>query len=273
MLKNIVVLCITIVSAKAQRPYDEPWHKRWFPHGPGEQDVNQVISDNKNLYDAHHGIAMGVVDSSCDDAKINLQVDWFNNPENYTCFDNKSLYLPQATVHPIHSVEHIPPEYNAPHKCMNESIEYEEIIPTFGAHRPLWAVYGEYTFLPKQRWLHNLEHGGLVMLYHPCANKNEVNLLRKIVTTCLYRHVITPYNLITSSRPLALVTWGHRLEMSKVAPNVVVNFIKKYALKGPEKTYRNGQYDLMLKENAHVVSDMDDHTLCPKYQGDAIEMK
>ena len=26
-----------------------------------------------------------------------------------------------------------------------------------GSHRPAWARYGEYKFLPKQRWLHNLE--------------------------------------------------------------------------------------------------------------------
>lgn len=69
-----------------------------------------------------------------------------------------------------------------------------------GTHRPLWAIYGEYKFLPKQRWVHNLEHGAVVMLYHPCANKYEVNLLKKIVRSCLYKHVITPYNLLTPDR-------------------------------------------------------------------------
>lgn len=69
-----------------------------------------------------------------------------------------------------------------------------------GTHRPLWAAYGEYTFLPIQRWIHNLEHGAVVMLYHPCANKNEVQYLKKVVKLCLYRHIITPYNLLSSER-------------------------------------------------------------------------
>lgn len=37
-----------------------------------------------------------------------------------------------------------------------------------GPHRPLWPVYGEYVYLPPQRWLHALEvnitllHGNVV---------------------------------------------------------------------------------------------------------------
>lgn len=31
------------------------------------------------------------------------------------------------------------------------------IFKNSGSHRPAWAKYGEYKFLPKQRWLHNLE--------------------------------------------------------------------------------------------------------------------
>ncbi|KAJ8947625.1 hypothetical protein NQ318_002637 [Aromia moschata] len=102
------------------------------------------------------------------------------------------------------------------------------------------------------------------MLYHPCANKNEVNALKKLIKGCLYRHVITPYNFLSPERPLALVTWGHRLEMSKVAPELVVEFVRRHALKGPEQTYRDGQYTLELKEQAEVVSSIDDANLCPK---------
>ncbi|KAL1498121.1 hypothetical protein ABEB36_008974 [Hypothenemus hampei] len=270
MLKNIVVLCITIVSAKgAVQPYnDSHWRRRWFPHSPGDVDANQIVTDNRDLHDAHHGIAMGIVDSSCDDGKINLTIDWNNSPDNYTCLENKTLYLPKFDTASSYSQEHIPQEYSAPHKCMNESIEYEEVLPTFGTHRPLWAVYGEYTFLPRQRWLHNLEHGAVALLYHPCANLNKVNLLKRIVKNCLYRHVITPYNLLTPQRPIALVTWGHRLEMSNVDPKEVLKFIKLHALNGPEKTHRDGQYDLMLKEKAQIVSDSDDTNVCPGFSGD-----
>lgn len=43
------------------------------------------------------------------------------------------------------------------HYCMSRTIEYDELIPTFGNHRPLWPIYGEYRYLPVQRWLHSLE--------------------------------------------------------------------------------------------------------------------
>ena len=40
---------------------------------------------------------------------------------------------------------------------MNKSISYNTTLPTFGDHRPLWPIFGEYFFLPPQRLLHNLE--------------------------------------------------------------------------------------------------------------------
>lgn len=43
------------------------------------------------------------------------------------------------------------------HYCMTQRLDYDEWIPTFGDHRPLWPVYGEYRYLPVQRWLHSLE--------------------------------------------------------------------------------------------------------------------
>jgi hypothetical protein len=53
--------------------------------------------------------------------------------------------------------------------------------------------------------------------------------------------------------------------MSKVAPEIVLNFIRKNALKGPEQTPKDGQYDLLLEKHAEVVSDVGDHELCKLY--------
>jgi len=102
-----------------------------------------------------------------------------------------------------------------------------------GSHRPAWARYGEYKFLPKQRWLHNLEvciipvttsynliilciellnnimhnvfififqHGSVVMLYHPCAHPVLVQRMRAVLKSCLFRHIISPYNLVPEDR-------------------------------------------------------------------------
>jgi hypothetical protein len=40
---------------------------------------------------------------------------------------------------------------------MDKPITYNVSLPTFGDHRPMWPVFGEYLFLPPQRWLHNVE--------------------------------------------------------------------------------------------------------------------
>ena len=57
------------------------------------------------------------------------------------------------------------------HACMNTKITYEDTPPRAGNHRPLWPAFGEYRFLPEPRWVHALEHGAAVFLYHPCADK------------------------------------------------------------------------------------------------------
>ncbi|VDL87470.1 unnamed protein product [Nippostrongylus brasiliensis] len=169
-------------------------------------------------------------------------------------------------------------------------------IQTFasrGNHRPNWARYGEYLYLPEQRWLHNLEHGAVILLYHPCANEEELAKLRQIVTKCIYRHIITPYNKLSEKRarlkidcpdteninffeklssekqcdfqPLALVTWGSKLEMNYVDVDASVAFIKSHARIAPEDLSKDGIYDQFLIHEAVVVSDQNDSKLCSPY--------
>lgn len=65
------------------------------------------------------------------------------------------------------------------------------------------------------------------MLYHPCAHPFMVNRLRKLVTNCIRKHVITrDTTRLTPERPLALVTWGCRMVMNRVENAKVVSFIK-----------------------------------------------
>lgn len=266
-------LCMTLLFASCSLslafPSDvvnnEDWHGKWFPGAPDKPDTNPVVNENQMhmLHDANHGIKMGVSSPLCDDGKTNLTLDWDGSPEAYTCYTSKRDYWPNPSINPISSCVHIPKNYWAIHRCMNTTIEYDDPIPTFGTHRPLWAEFGEYKYLPKQRWLHNLEHGSVVMLYHPCADPQEVLKLKSVVRKCLYRHVITPYNLLEPQRPLALLTWGCHITMSMVDEDILTSFIKTHALKGPETISRNGQYKEELLTPALFVSDQEDSQLCP----------
>lgn len=91
-------------------------------------------------------------------------------------------------------------------------VDYPDIPPVGGSHHPCWAdyrVYDSTDALPAERWVHNLEHGGVVFLYHcPEACPEEVTDLTALQET-LPRTILTPY---TAMEPgFAVVSWEHRL--------------------------------------------------------------
>ena len=92
----------------------------------------------------------------CDDGKQLLAVDWDGSPKNYTCNKPKKL-LPVISVKHIEECEYVPESHAPQHFCMDKKVNYQHILPTHEGHRPVWPVYGEYVFLPPQRWLHSVE--------------------------------------------------------------------------------------------------------------------
>ncbi|KHJ82813.1 hypothetical protein OESDEN_17492, partial [Oesophagostomum dentatum] len=137
------------------------------------------------------GPMMGV-QNQCDDGKTNLAADW--NPSDFSVFTCMGDPYPvRQDLEPIindlkgRNASFDPKKDVVYHKCMSEKIEYYDSPPLRGDHRPNWARYGEYLYVPEQRWLHNLEHGSIILLYHPCADRDELEKLRHIVTNCLYR--------------------------------------------------------------------------------------
>ncbi|XP_006621423.1 uncharacterized protein LOC102680815 [Apis dorsata] len=241
----------------------EDWPGRWMPDRPNDPTPPPKIFPkiSQTTVQSLHGIPMGYSSQNCDDAKSNLTMDWDGNPIVHTCYDKR--IVPNRSTTAIMYCVLMPKYYVAMHKCMYEKIEYDEVVPVYGTHRPLWPVYGEYKFLPKQRWLHSLEHGAIVALYHPCANPMQVRRLKSLLAGCLRRHVISPYNLLDESHPLVLISWGCRLSMSYVNPELVIEFIREHARRGPEEISKDGDFVEGLLHRAEIVSDIDDTILCP----------
>ncbi|XP_050025741.1 uncharacterized protein [Dermacentor andersoni] len=215
-----------------------------------------------------HGAKMGVLNPGCDNAQYHLDVDYGGSPKEYTCTMKDFLWYKtvRGWYHSIYKCNKVRKGYRPYHYCMNKRITYSDAVPTHEGHRPLWPVYGEYKYVPPQRWLHNIEHGAVVMLYHPCAPRWFVEKLRKLVRGCLRKHIITPYRQLTLQRPLALVAWRCKLKMSHVNTREVIKFIKEHALRGPEgHLSMEGQYRYMLLAKARPPSgsNMDDANLCP----------
>lgn len=265
-LENAAQYGSYFIRSAASKQDLEHWTGRYFPDKETtlKPAMNSVSGSGKT---ERQKMMFAAINKDCDDGKTNLTVDWNNSPVNYTCYMKQFLPIDPKLPSILHS-ERIPPMYEAEHACMTSEIHYNTIIPTFGTHRPAWPKYGEYKFVPKQRWLHNLEHGTVVMLYHPCAHPMLVNHLRNIIVNCLYRHIITPYNL-PIDRPFALVTWGHYYAFNDPITNEMgaVQFILRHAKHAPEQMSRDGIYEHALLKHAEVVedSDIEDSVLCPKW--------
>ncbi|CAH1405523.1 unnamed protein product [Nezara viridula] len=242
---------------------EESWTGRWLPERiTSRPNVQQPASQAAPVNSMWQ-----MINSTCDDGKTNLTVDWDGDPVNYTCYDPHNYFEPNHDLPNLIIKSAIPKAYKAKHACMNTKLEYPTDLPTFGTHRPAWPKYGEYTFLPKQRWLHNLEHGAVVMLYHPCAHPVLVNELKEMVASCLYRHIISPYTLLPPDRPMALLTWGWAMLLTSPDKRGVRNFIREHALRGPEATSKNGQFSQGLIIPAKIITDVDDNNelgLCPQ---------
>ncbi|XP_076434876.1 uncharacterized protein LOC143274824 isoform X2 [Babylonia areolata] len=206
--------------------------------------------------DHHGGVPMGMV-PGCDDAKTGIEVDWDpQSSEEYIC--DEDFITPTKTK----VIRHCESQTSEPiHVCLPTEISYVNTPPTSGRHRPNWPAYGEYLYVPPQRWLHSLEHGAVVMLYHPCADPGEVSALRDLVRSCLRRHIISPYRLLPPDTPLALLTWGCRLMMSDFRPAL------SHACRGPEGNVASGgQYKAGLLNSSRLVSDYHDTQLCPNFR-------
>lgn len=266
MLRYLLLACLAL----ATNADEKEWKGNWFPSAPGQSTEATTPAGPEGHTDQHGRIQMGVENADCDDAQRNLTMDFDPNDvvqsTVFMCLDNRHEYRGDYNMEPLITLSNVPDAYVALHRCMDQPIEYEERIPTFGTHRPLWPRYGEYKYVPPQRWLHNSEHGAAIALYHPCANQQQIEEFKKIVKGCLFRHVISASDLTSRDRPFAVVTWHARLEFSVLERSVVEDFIRENALKGPEQTSRDGQYDHLLVEPAQVVSTVDDEVLCPTHK-------
>jgi hypothetical protein len=127
-------------------------------------------------------------------------------------------------------------------------ITYNQNPPSSGDHRSMWAKYGEYTRLPPQRWLHNLEHGAIAFLYHPCAPTEQIDQLRQMAraqanevdTNAPFRWILTPYPDLATS--IAVVAWGVDYQANCFNQTEVQDFINTNYRHGREDISTDGLY-------------------------------
>ncbi|MEY4576660.1 MAG: hypothetical protein RL701_1363 [Pseudomonadota bacterium] len=88
-------------------------------------------------------------------------------------------------------------------------VDYPDVPPVGGPHSGCWGTWGVHdTELKTERWVHNLEHGGVVLLYN-CENCAADIAKLAAFSSTHERTLVTPYAALP--RRFAAVAWEYRL--------------------------------------------------------------
>ncbi len=89
-------------------------------------------------------------------------------------------------------------------------VDYADPPPSSGDHDACWATWGAHAEpVPDELWVHNLEHGGVVYLYHcPDGCDAEVAELTALVDRLGIFALVTPYDALPTR--FAAVAWEWR---------------------------------------------------------------
>ena len=116
----------------------------------------------------------------------------------------------------------------------NDPVSYDDNPPMGGPHSPCWAEWGVHeTEVPAENWIHNLEHGGVVVLYDcPTGCAQDVATLSDWVESLGNAALLSPASSL--SMPFAIVAWEHRLLSSCVDLTAMNLFFVEHGNRAPE---------------------------------------
>ena len=179
-----------------------------------------------------------------------------NDIVDYSCNDSQEFDTMDAIIENN-------PNTGSPHINLPIEICYTISPPSSGPHRSSWAKWGEYEYLPPQRWLHNLEHGGIAFLYHPCAEESVIDSLRNIACsiaddeTGAFRWVLTPYPNLPSK--ISIVAWEWSYSKNSVDSDEIFTFISEHYRQAPEDFPYDGSYnDLYIGKCSNLIGCTDE---------------
>ena len=116
-------------------------------------------------------------------------------------------------------------------------ISYSETPPSSGPHWPFWEqTWGEHSdVVPRERWVHNLEHGGVILLYNcPQGCDTELAVLRQVIADRQGKRVMLTADPLLSAPRFAAVswTWVHRTDTPDLA--TLLCFVDQHEGHAPE---------------------------------------
>ncbi len=113
------------------------------------------------------------------------------------------------------------------------TVHYDSLPPAGGDHNACWATWGVHTKpLAQERWVHNLEHGGVVFLYNcPSGCSAEVAQLTGFVKGHTRTILASDTDMPTQ---FAAVAWGERLKSACLDLTAFAAFYNAHVDRAPE---------------------------------------
>jgi hypothetical protein len=132
------------------------------------------------------------------------------------------------------------------HVAEGSAVNYQHNPPASGPHYPVWLRYQAYTTAQaRPYWVHNLEHGAIVLVHRPDAPAATVAALTDTFralpndSQCgAPRALLTPDPQL--ARPVAVIAANFVLEGDCVSPDAIRRFTLAHRAQGPENICESG---------------------------------
>ncbi len=153
--------------------------------------------------------------------------------------DSAAASLPDAAMPDVCGA--LREDRGAGHIDVGTCVIYADNPPSSGPHYGRWAPAREYPQpLDRRYWVHNLEHGWLVLLYRPDADPAAVDDLREAMGSLpddpdcpgFHRVLLTADPALDSA--VAAVAWRRVLEGDRLAPEAIRAFFAECRVAAPE---------------------------------------
>jgi len=140
------------------------------------------------------------------------------------------------------------PIVDSPHMPIGSVIEWESNPPTSGPHYPIWAAWDRaYAEIERAYWLHNAEHGGVVLAYScdGCSPPLEA-IVRGLPADphceapLWTRSIVVADPLLPDDTTIAAVAWGVAYTATSIDPDALGEFIADNYGRATENTCADG---------------------------------
>lgn len=141
----------------------------------------------------------------------------------------------------------------ANHATQGTALTWQTNPPAEGPHYPVWVPWAQaFTEqVPRGNWLHNAEHGGVILLYRCPDGCAEVATQLQAIAAALppdplcqspisARWVLTPDPLLPAGVQVAAVGWGYTYQAACLDSDSLRVFLTTHYAQGPEDTCAQG---------------------------------